>query len=660
MSAQIKTLSGEFSPRKHDVIVIGTGPVGIRLVQKLNQLDESISIAVFGDEPYKPYNRVKLSSLLVGEINEDEIFKSMDLSNLNSIRCFYNNRVMEINRYSKEITDSDGERHSYKKLIIATGSKPRIPNISGIDLDNVYTFRQLDDATKLMGRSVRTKHTVIIGGGLLGIEAARAMQRFNTKVTIIEHSSWLMFNQLDHHAGSFLKHHIESLDIDVRVNERVEKINGEYTVESIELGCGETIECDTVIVSAGITPNTKLAIDCGLHIGKGIKINDELQTNDINIHAIGECAEHLDRTYGLVAPGYEQADVLAHILHGKRVYYKGTITATNLKVLDYPVFSMGNTGNSVRSRETIVYQDNKNEIYRKITVINGRLRGAVSIGEWTDINRIQQIISKQKRLWPWYINRFKKTGSLWSEDSNNEISEWPDNTIICNCTGITKGELYSAKSDGANNVFSLANITGASTVCGGCKPLLARVVNCDIPDISNTGNSKIFITSAVSLFILTMFLFLPSLSYPDSVQLSINYGTLWSDNLYKQISGYSLLSFAFIISFISARKRIKKLHKYMDYSWWRILHVITGAALIFILLLHTGASFGFNLNLYLMFCFIGVLISGALLGLTTTKEHLLTHKTATNLRNISIWMHVIFIWPLPVLLGFHIFKSYYF
>jgi len=660
MSAQIKTLSREFSPRKHDVIVIGSGPVGVRLVQKLNQLDESISIAVFGDEPWHPYNRVKLSSLLVGEINEDEIYKSMDLSKLNSVRCFYNNRVMEINRYSKEIIDSDGERHSYKKLIIATGSKARIPSIKGIDLNNVYTFRQLDDATRLMGRSVRTKHTVIIGGGLLGIEAARAMQRFNTKVTIIEHSSWLMFNQLDHHSGSFLKHYIESLDIDVRVNESVKKINGEYTVESIDLASGEVIECDTIIVSAGITPNVNLAIDCGLHIGKGIRINDELQTNDINIHAIGECAEHRERTYGLVAPGYEQADVLAHHLHGKHVTYKGTITATNLKVLDYPVFSMGNTGNTERSRESIVFQDSKNEIYRKLTVINGRLRGAVSIGEWENVNRIQQIIAKQKRLWPWHINRFKKTGSLWLEDSNNEISDWPDNTIVCNCTGITKGELFSAKSDGANSVFSLANITGASTVCGGCKPLLAKIANSDIPVESNTGNSKIFIASALSLFLLTMYFLLPGLSYPDSVQLNINYATLWTENLYKQISGYSLLAFGCIISIISARKRIKKLHNFMDYSWWRLLHVITGAVLIIILLAHTGARFGFNLNLYLMLCFIGVLISGSILGITITKEHLLSRKTASSLRNISIWMHVISIWPLPALLGFHIFKTYYF
>jgi len=654
------TVQNKFTPQAHDIVVIGTGPVGIHLVQKLRQLNDKLSIAVFGDEPWQPYNRVKLSSLLIGEINENQIYQSMDVSELSEVRCFYNTRITKINQLKKEVIDDVGNHHSYKHLVLATGSTAHIPSIEGVNLKNVYTFRHLNDAVKLMGRSVRTRHTVIIGGGLLGLEAARAMQRFNTQVTIIEHNMWLMFNQLDHHSGSFLKHYIESLNIGVHTSVRVQAIMGEHEVKGVKLSNGEIIECDTVILAAGIKPNIELAFDASLHISKGIRVNDQLQTSDINISAIGECAEHRNMVYGLVAPGFEQADVLAHLLDGNTAQYSGTITATKLKVLDYPVFSMGNINASVRKREQFVYHDNKNEIYRKLIVINGRLRGVIAIGSWPGVNRIQQAVSKNSRIWPWQLSRFLKEGSLWDEDDAVNIHLWPSATVVCNCTGVTKGMLSNARSKGACSIVQLAKETGASTVCGTCKPLIANFIGGNAKSEPVKAHLSLLSASVISIIAILVLFFIPGTPYSDTVQVNINWDNLWRESLFKQISGFSILGLSILISLVSMRKRIRKLFQFGNYDLWRLVHVISGVIILAALLTHTGFRMGHNLNLYLMLIFSGLIISGAILGVTISKEHELPQKYSRHARKLSFWSHIFMLWPLPALLGFHILKTYYF
>ena len=293
-------------------IVIGTGPVGVRFIQEILKLQPGENIAIFGNEPWEPYNRIHLSSLISGEIKEASLYNAHNISKYASVTPYYNNKIIEIDRKKKQVLDSNGDYHKYHHLIISTGSKPYIPNISGVKLQNVFTFRNLNDAQSLMGRSVRTQKTVIIGGGLLGLEAARAMQRFNTEVHVIEHNYWLMFNQLDDRAGSFLKQYVESLGIYIHTRVRIDKIIGDNKVTGIMLSNDKIINCDTVIIATGITANTELAKQCGLNYTKGIHVDDQLKTNDSSIFAIGECAEHNNKTYGLIAPGYEQAAVLAH------------------------------------------------------------------------------------------------------------------------------------------------------------------------------------------------------------------------------------------------------------------------------------------------------------------------------------------------------------
>ncbi|HEY9050958.1 MAG TPA: FAD-dependent oxidoreductase [Gammaproteobacteria bacterium] len=654
------SINNQFMPERHDVVVIGSGPVGIRVVQELLKRDSSLKIAIFGDEPWKPYNRIKLSSLLTGDVSEQDIYQQQDISQNPSVTEFYNNRIISIDRHTKEVIDSYGRRYGYKKLILATGSKPHLPSIDGIHLKNVFTFRDLSDAQKLMGRTVRTRRTVIVGGGLLGLEAARAMQRFNTHVCVIEHSMWLMFRQLDQRAGAYLKQYIEGLGIEIFVNSRVTRVIGEDQVTSVVLANGREIECDTLIVAAGIVPNIQLAVDAGIHIGRGIRVNDQLQTNDPDVFAVGECVEHRNKVYGLIAPGYEQASVAAHIIKGLKAQYLGSVSATNLKVLDYPVFSMGNTGISARSRENIIYQDHKNERYRKLVVINGRLRGAVAIGNWPDLNLLQEAIAKQRRIWPWDIKRFIKTGQIWKEELAENVIEWPATSIICNCTGVTRGDLEAAEHSGARTAAELAAATGASTVCGSCRPLINNFIGCHSKPEPVTGYRPLLMASLVSVVAALIILMLPGMDYMQSVQGSISWDALWRDSLFKQISGFSTLGMSLLISVISFRKRLNSFVNKWDFDWWRVFHVVVAVIVIAVLLIHTGFRFGDNLNFYLMSVYSGLILVGALAGTAIAVDHVLTRKVARRLRTVALWLHIILLWPMPVLLGFHIAKTYYF
>ncbi len=660
MVAEAIKVDEQFSRMAYDIIIVGTGPAGMRAAQELIKLNQQLSIALFGDEPWQPYNRVKLSSLLSGEIREDALYSNDDITESPQLTTFYNNRITNIDRYSKTVTDSSNKQYSYNKLILATGSHARIPSIEGVELKNVFTFRDLNDTQKLMGRSVRTRKTVIIGGGLLGLETARAMQRFNTEVHVIEHSLWLMFNQLDIRAGSYLSRHIESLGIFVHTNSRIKKILGDREVTGIQLDNETVIDCDTVIIAAGIIPNNSLALDAGLSIGKGIRVDDHLQTRDQNIFAIGECAEHNDQVYGLVAPGLEQAAVLAHYLNGEKTQYIGSTTATNLKILDYPVFSVGDTGADARKRDEVIYQDHKNEIYRKIIVINGRIRGAIGIGEWPGVNRFQEAVEKKRRVWPWQIARFRDEGILWNDAVSENVIDWPASATVCNCTGVTRGQLDDAMKRGACTVIEIANATGASTVCGSCKNLVSDFIGGNAAPEPAKAYKPLLIASIISFLAAAILFLLPSLPYGETVQGEFNIEFLWRDSLFKQISGFTLLGISVLISVISLRKRFRKAFTLWDFSYWRAAHVVVGALAVVILLAHTGFRMGDNLNLYLMVVFSSLLLVGSVAGAVIGMEHLLPRRLAKQLRSYAVWSHIILLWPLPALLGFHILKTYYF
>ena len=654
---------------RHPIVIIGSGPVGIRSLQLLVKQDPKVSVVIYGNEPWEPYNRVQLSTFLAGELDWLGLTRDQKIPESDTIITRFNCPVTQIERFSKYILDDKGHKQYYSRLIIATGSSPHVPQIRGIELQGIYNFRDFNDVQHLLARRVRSRRTVVIGGGVLGLEAARAMRRANTEVVVVDHNNHLMSSQLDDSSAELLKSHVATHGIDVHLNSSVKQINGENRVTSVTLRNGIEIECDTIVLATGIRPNIDLARQAGIVVGRGIKVNDRLQTSDENIYAVGECAEHRKIVYGLVAPGYEQARVAVFSLLGKKndsiltrtVSYKGSIASTTLKVVGIDVFSMGDV-HAEESKGLIthyIYQDSSKGIYRKLIIKRRHLIGAISIGPWEQIGRIQESVVNRRFIWPLQLRKFSRMGEIDSESYSEDITTWPASTQICNCAGITRGEISKAYSQGNCTVEALASCTGASLVCGSCKPKLAQFVGA-APTLDPDKRFKSLLGfSTFALLLTALFLFIQDISYNASVDVVWQWDKLWRENIAKQITGFTAIGVMFFAALISLRKRIKAV-KWFEYANWRLVHVILSVIAIVALVLHSGMRFGNNLNFYLMATVIALTGLGVFASLTIGIQHRLDHVTAKSLREKFLWTHIFLLWPLPVLLGFHIFKTYYY
>ncbi len=428
------------------IVIIGSGPAGARAAQELVQHGHGGSILVFGDERWDPYNRVLLTPLLAGEIDLSEVYFPFPLTDLGQNIRWIKRRIVSIDRDREEVVDIAGKRYRFSKLILAMGSRPHVPQIPNIDMPGVFTFRDLNDAEKLMARSFRSRKAVVIGGGLLGLEAARGLHRRGVETTVVDHELWLLARQLDKDGGTLLAEQIRGLKIDVRLGSGVKEIIFEREIRGVLLMNEETVECDTVVVCTGIRPNSELALEAGISVGRGIRVNDNMQTSDPNVYAIGECAEHRERVYGLVAPGLEQAGVAVHHILGGKANYTGSVAATKLKVIDVPVFSMGPVSREDEEQphfrlRSVHYKLSQEGVYRRLIRDRGRLVGVVSVGSWPELNRVQESVSRRRWLMPWNQWRFRKTGCLWREGKAAHVRDWPASAVVCNCTGVTQGTL---------------------------------------------------------------------------------------------------------------------------------------------------------------------------------------------------------------------------
>jgi len=642
------------------VVVVGTGPVGIRFVEELLQRDPGISVVIYGNEPWEPYNRVRLASLLTGEVTLAGIQNPLKLKDHHHVVQHHNCEIVSIDRDNKIVHDEQGKAQQYSKLVLATGSSPHIPNIEGIDKSGIYTFRNLNDAQDLVARRARSRHAVVLGGGLLGLEAARGLQKFNTSVTVIEHASHLMASQLDNEAGSLLREHMLSENVKVILKDGIKSVVGADRIKAVKLISGRIIECDTLVIATGIKPNIKLALDVGIPVGRGVRVNDQMQTRDADIFAIGECAEHREKIYGLVSPGLEQAGVAAYRITGSKSYYKGTQAATRLKVAGVSVFSAGRTGNDEEASHlhVVTWRSHGGSYYRKILLLRNRLVGAVGFGNWEESSRIQEAVRYNRYFWPWQIKRFTREGNLWPVEEAANINEWPAAAIVCQCTNVNRGTLSKAIKAGDNSVEALCSRTGASSVCGSCKPLLADMLGGQSVE-AEKGSRTLVWTAVFTILAAFSILLVPAIPFAESVQENIRLDLLWRNSLAKQVTGFSLLGMGVLISLISLRKRVSRISM-GDFSLWRVIHVLVGVVAIVTLVAHTGLRLGSHLNLYLMMSFIGLLLAGGLASGAIGLQHVLPRQLINTTREMSLWTHILLLWPLPVLLGFHVFKSYWY
>lgn len=367
------------------LVIVGNGMAAAKLVEELSSVALGrYAVAVIGEEPRLAYNRVLLSSVLAGEVASQEIeLRPASWWRERGVTLKYNARATEIDVGRRELKIEGHESIAFSRLVLATGSLPLRLNVPGSDLAGVHTFRDSRDADQLLGLAAAKKRVVVIGGGLLGLEAAYGLARAGSRVTLVHLMDRLMERQLDAQAAALLKSLVEAKGVEVLLNASTAAIHGAHRVEGVALADGRVIDADAVIFAAGIRPNVALAKDAGVAVNRGIVVDDALQTSVPGIFALGECAEHRGTCYGLVEPAYEQARVLARHLADRPAAYSGSVVSTNLKVSGVSVFSAGDFAGGAGS-EAIVLQDARRGTYKKLVIAEGRLTGAVLIGETRD------------------------------------------------------------------------------------------------------------------------------------------------------------------------------------------------------------------------------------------------------------------------------------
>ena len=368
------------------LVIVGQGMAATKLVEELTaHALGRYSIIVIGAEPRRAYNRVLLSSMLAGEMAAGDLeLKNADWWRAHGVTNVFGRAATAIDRAGKCVTLADGARIPYSKLVLATGSDPIMLPKPGMDLPGVISFRTMDDADLLLDFGRARRRAVVIGGGLLGLEAAYGLAQAGARVTLVHLMDRLMERQLDTPAAALLKEQVAAKGVEVLLGADTARVIGAERAEGIELVDGRIIAADLVVCAIGVKPRVDLAKAAGLDVKRGVVVDDAMATSDEAIFALGECAEHRGMVYGLVAPAYEQARVLARRLSGDAgAAYEGTVLSTNLKVSGVSLFSAGDF-NGGPSSEAVVYEDFRAGIYKKLVIENDALKGAVLFGDTGD------------------------------------------------------------------------------------------------------------------------------------------------------------------------------------------------------------------------------------------------------------------------------------
>jgi nitrite reductase (NADH) large subunit len=465
------------------------------------------------------------------------------------------------------VRTASGRALFYDRLVLATGSRPFLPPIEGATLDNVFVYRSVEHIHALRAAMSRSKRAAVIGGGLLGLEVAHALHHAGLETHIVEHGSGLLARQLPPAASALLQLQIESLGLHVHLNCHTTRIVADGSHRFIEFTDGPGLATDVVVITAGIRPRDELASAAGLALGPrgGIVVDDFLRTSDPRIHAIGECAIHNGRHYGFAAPGFRMADVLASNFAGSRKRFTGADLSSKLKL---PGITVANLGEFQANAGALTFQNATT--YRQLILRRNRVVGAITVGDWPELNRIQEAIDSGRRLWKLQLARFERGGTLWPERDFVDVAQWPAGALVCHCMKVKRGILSQAVARGCDSVEGLAQATGASTVCGSCKPLLGALVGARASLQPAKGWKTLIGASAIALLLALLIAFAGPVPITESVQTGWRIEALWRDAFWKQTTGYTLLGLCLASLGLSLRKRIKRF-ALGNFAGWRAI-----------------------------------------------------------------------------------------
>jgi nitrite reductase (NADH) large subunit len=634
---------------------VGAGPAGIHAAREILHRSSELRVVLYSAEPWEPYNRVLLSELLAGELDWSAIVNPAPFVESGRLELKINTAVVGIDRIGQAIVDSAGHRVSYWRLVLATGSSPYVPELARVSLLGVYVYRDINHAQTLMTNAVQSRCTVVLGGGTLGVEVARALKTQNSeaRIIVVHRSEQLMNRELDPDASLILEQHILEAGIELRLLETITEIQGEREISGVVLAGGELIACDTLVVCTGIERSTRLARDAGLAVGQGIKVDDRMRTSDPKIFAVGECVEHRGDVYGLVAPGIEQAKVAAINITAGSATYAGSDHYLRLKVVKVPVCSIRRAQADGPAPRVVSYTAEDGASLRRLALANRRIVGATSVGVWDESERVHQALVDGTPIRFWQLRRFRREGRLWPAELAPDPVMWPDSVMVCACMGVTRGMVRQALAEGHTTIDRLRERTGASQACGSCRPTLAAIVGASLqPPPARKGQG--FARAAVVATALALScLVVPPVREPRLWLARDWFHTLSFDSGFKQITGYVALGFALLGSTLAVRKRIGRL-AFGAYDTWQLIHVLLGGGAAATVVLHAGFRLGVSFNASLMLAFSAVLASGAVVGaLPISKAQ---SPWARNVRAA----HQLLVWLLPPLLAVHVLTVYYF
>jgi nitrite reductase (NADH) large subunit len=471
--------------KKQNLVVIGNGMAGARAVEDILARGggDLFNITMFGDEPYGNYNRILLSNVLNGSQQENEIFLNpLEWYRENNITLHVGVYAESILRRSKCVFGWDGTIEPYDKLIIATGSHSYVPPLDGLTLPDgqykpgVFVFRTLDDCREIADYAKGRGRAAIIGGGLLGLEAARGLQNFGVQVDVIHRGQHLMNQQLDPQAGTILKATMEKVGVGVHLGKDTTVVLGEDRVIGLRFADGSTLACDMVVMAAGIKPNAEIGARCGLTVERAIVVDNQMRSiDDQNIYVVGECAQHRGNVYGLVAPLWEQAKVLADHITGKNPHaaYHGSKVATKLKVMGVEMAAMGVIEATDERDEIVQFTEPKKGTYKKLVIRDGRLVGAILLG---DISKAAYLMQAFDRGTPLPEERLTLLFDIGAPSKQVTIEEMPVDAQVCNCNGVSKGVIMSCVKNGKRSPKAVMETTRAGMGCGSCKNMVSEIV----------------------------------------------------------------------------------------------------------------------------------------------------------------------------------------
>jgi nitrite reductase (NADH) large subunit len=473
------------------VIVVGNGMVGYKFCEKLRNLSSAIEIIVYGEEPRPAYDRVHLSSYFSGATAEDLLMAPSSWYTENNITLHVSELVTDIDRTAKTIKTHTGRTDHYDYLVLATGSSAFVPQLDGVERHGVFVYRTIEDLVQITDYSKKVKRGAVMGGGLLGLEAAKALLDLGLETHVIEFAPRLMPRQIDGDGSEVLAHKLSQLNIKIHTGKNTKSIEGNGKLEGLLFADGSKLDVEMLVISAGIRPRDELAKVAGLnvHARGGILVDNFLRTKDENIFAIGEAAVYNNMVYGLVAPGYEMADIVARqLVDDFSKQFTGFDMSTKLKLIGIDVASFGDALGETPGSIPIAFKDKRTGTYKRINISEDgkHLLGGILVGDASQYNMLHQMVANKMPL-PEQPESLVGIGGKASADEAAGIKSLPDTAQICSCENISKGQLACQITEhGATTLNDLKKSTKACTGCGGCTPMVQDILKLTLESLGHT------------------------------------------------------------------------------------------------------------------------------------------------------------------------------